>query len=115
MFRKLWLSLTLLAITNFSHSASGVYTFNQVGIVEDNGRTYALLQVDGNVTSVPSCAEGNSHQVSMIIEGEVGSLNYSTILSSIMANQKAWISYSDTNCGLWGTRPLVTRFDVRNH
>ena len=108
-------AVVVLAFSGFSHAASGIYSFKQVGVVRDGGKVYALLHVNGALSSVPDCALGHENQISIDIGDEVGKLHYSTALAAVMASQKVWISYSDSTCGVWGTRPLISRFDVRNY
>lgn len=106
---------TLFLICSYSFAASGTYKFNQVGIVVNNGTTYALLHIDGDLTSTPDCADGNSRQLSVVLDSETGSYMYSTILAAVASGQNVWVSYSDSNCGLWGNRVIASRFDLRNY
>ena len=42
-----------------------------------------------------------------------GQQMFSLVLAGYMSGREIYFSYSDTQCGLWGTQPLVTRVDLR--
>lgn len=80
----------------------------------EGGTAYALLHVDGSLSNVPSCAEGNAHKLSIKLDGDIASMKYSTALAAVLAKTSVWVSWSNTDCGLWGSSLLAGRFDLKS-
>ena len=95
-------------------SAATQYIYvKEIGVIKWSGVTYAIIQLDGNLTSVPSCASSYSNQVSFPIQDSYfGETTYSTALSAVVSQKQVYIDYSNSTCGLWGSRPLANRIDV---
>lgn len=107
------ISVVLLIVCNAAFSASQTVKIKQIGVLQDNGNIYALGQLDGALNNTPSCASGFDHQVSFKIEDDFGKLMYSTILSAVAAGRDVYVDYSASTCGLWGSRPVITRVDLK--
>ena len=112
--KELLMLLILFLPAYVSSAAQNIY-LKQIGVVKSAGISYAIIQLDGNLTSAPSCANGYSHQATFPIpDGDTfGELTYSTALSAVVAQKEVYMDYSGSTCGLWGTRPLVNRIDIR--
>ncbi len=106
-----YISLTLASSTTFA--GSGSFYFNQIGVVQDGAKIYGLIQLASNLSLVPQCASENSNQLSFLIEGDFGKLIYATALAAVTAQKQVWLTYSDTNCGLWGSRAISSRIDIK--
>lgn|GEM_PF-6160251 len=76
--------------------------------------TYGLIFSDTVPSNVPSCVGSYQNQLSWDKTTEHGKLMMTLLLSAYMAGKSVYVQYSDTECGLWGVHPLITRVDVLN-
>ncbi|TVZ37642.1 hypothetical protein P886_1984 [Alteromonadaceae bacterium 2753L.S.0a.02] len=105
--------ILLLLYSCFSIAGAGTFAFNQVGVLKDNDKVYALIQIDGELPLAPECAAEYKHQISFLIEDELGKLFYTNALTAVTAQKNVYLHYSENECGLWGSRPIATRIDLK--
>ena len=114
MNKQTILMILILYISSFSiFAGSGTFTFNQIGVVREGTLVYGIVQLEGLLPTVPTCANGFSHQLTFLISGDHGKLLYSNALIAVTAQKKVWLTYSDTDCGWAGTRPVSDRIDIQ--
>ena len=109
--KKIISSTVLLIISTALNAGSVTSTINRVGAATDQ---HAMLIVDTAATTKPDCAE--EYTIFSFDKSTAhGRDMYSMALTAFATQKPLAITYSDTQCGLWDLRTLITRMDlIRN-
>jgi len=110
----LLLSSFLTLIVNSSSAGSGSYYFDQVGVVQEGNTIYGLIQLAGELPDSPGhCGNSNKHQITFVVNSELGKILYTNTLAAVTAKKMVWMNWSDINCGWQGNRFLAGRIDIK--
>ena len=90
------------------YAGDAVTTISRLGAATEQ---YAMMIVDVGLPTKPTCAEENNI-LSFDKSTPHGQDMFALALSALTANKQLMISYSETSCGLWGSRTLVNRIDI---
>ncbi len=107
--------LLIMSVIVFSCEVSAGSITSKISRVNAATAQYANAMLDGASIDITghSCAANGTH-ISWDKTTEHGKQMLTLALAGMLAGKRLYISYSDTQCGLWGSQVLVTRIDVLN-
>lgn len=100
--------LLILATPMLVNAGQVVSKISQVGVVNEQ---YGMIRVDTPASSKPECAEEFTI-LTFDKSTPHGQDLYSIALAGFSTQAKLAITYSDSICGLWGSRMLLSRIDL---
>lgn len=105
---KNYLLVCMLMLSGNAFSGDVISKITRLGAVDSQ---WGMFIVATPASSKPDCASDYT-TFSFDKSTAHGQDMYSILLAGITAKKNLWIVYSDTECGLWGTRTLVVRVDI---
>lgn len=107
MARILFLCFTV-AFSGFASAAVHHTTLKQVGAATEQ---YGMVVFEDPTDDKPECAEQFTI-FSFDKSTQHGQDMFSIALTALVAQKRVAVTYSDSDCGLWGIRGLITRIDI---
>lgn len=109
--------LSLFLIGPNAYSGTITTTISQVGAATNE---FGMLVLETSILQekLPECAKGiqSSDRVLSWRKSGVNEAHGKDLLSlattGLISNKRLSISFSNAECGLWGTRPLIQRIDL---